>query len=305
MLDPNIQGVRRLQILAAAALVQMWEALPDHLRENGTPVPVLLAVPEHRPGFTAAEEGLLRTELERSVPKRLSLHIAQRGHAGALHAIGLASDMIMAGKAEVLLVGGVESYFDPDTLEWLAANNQLAGVGSRSPFLPGEGACFLALMTPRMSKHCHLPPLAWVRGAHSAYETGLIKTDAVNQGKALTAAISQAAAGLYVPDEAVDMTWCDLNGERYRTDEWSYALLRCPEVFRQGHGQTVAYETAVDSWGDVGAASGALLAMLAVRSWQHSYARGPRALVFAGSEAGLRSAVVLEDGALTESVVGR
>jgi len=52
---------------------------------------------------------------------------------------------------------------------------------------------------------------------------------------------------------------CDLNGERYRSTEYTYALLRTEELFvktRVGH--------PADCWGDVGAASGPLFASLAL-----------------------------------------
>ncbi len=178
----------------------------------------------------------------------------------------------------------------------LAENDQLASEASRSPFAPGEGACLLAMMSSRLSTTARMPALAWLRGAHSAQESALIKTDDINQAKALTAVVDQAAANLRLPEEAVDEVWCDLNGERYRTDEWSYVLQRSPHVFRQEHGKAVTYQMASDCWGDMGAASGALLTMLAVQSWRRTYARGARALVFSGSEGGLRSAVVLESG---------
>jgi len=48
-------------------------------------------------------------------------------------------------------------------------------------------------------------------------------------------------------------------------------------------------------WGDVGAAFAPLAAMLAARSFARRYARGPRAVVLAGSEAGLRGVLWLED----------
>jgi 3-oxoacyl-[acyl-carrier-protein] synthase-1 len=135
--------------------------------------------------------------------------------------------------------------------------------------------------------------LAIVRGCYSTMENSLIKTDEINLARALTSAVDEAAKSLYA-GEAIDDIWCDLNGERYRTDEWSYVLLRSPHVFRQIHGQATTYQIAADVWGDMGAASGALIAGLAVRSWERGYAGGPFALTFSGSEAGLRTAVVLQ-----------
>lgn len=287
----DAQGVTRLTGLAGYALKQLANRLPDAAWRDGLRVAVLLATPEHRPGFGPREEAELLRNLERQAPLPVEIRVAERGHAGALHALGLAVERIKAGKSDLCLVGGVDSYFHADTVDWLVAQGQ---IGERSPFAPGEGSCFLALASRALREDTRLAALALVRATHSAKETSLIRTDDVNLARGLTTAIAQAAAGLRLPDEAVDDIWCDLNGERYRTDEWSYALLRLSHVFRQEHGKPTTYTTAADSWGDMGAASGALLSMLAVRSWQRSYASGPRALVFAGSERGLRAIAILE-----------
>jgi 3-oxoacyl-[acyl-carrier-protein] synthase-1 len=95
---------------------------------------------------------------------------------------------------------------------------------------------------------------------------------------------------LRLPAEAVDDVYGDINGERYRTDEWGFAVLRTNHALR-----SVQSEVPTQCWGDVGAASGALGCMLAVRAWARGYAKGTRALVWAGSDGGLRSAVVLEE----------
>lgn len=54
------------------------------------------------------------------------------------------------------------------------------------------------------------------------------------------------------------------------------------------------YEAPSSCWGDVGAASGPLLLVLAVQGWVRDHHRGSHTLIFAGSDAGLRGAIVLE-----------
>ena len=71
--------------------------------------------------------------------------------------------------------------------------------------------------------------------------------------------------------------------------EWGMALLQMKQDLFDGS----AYHLPVSSWGDIGAASGALFVTLAARAWARGYARGPLALAWAGSESGLRTAVVL------------
>ena len=84
--------------------------------------------------------------------------------------------------------------------------------------------------------------------------------------------------------------YSDINGERYRAEEWGLAILRTATWFRDPAG----YIAPASQWGDLGAATGTALAMLAAAAWKRGYARGPLAMLIAGSEAGLRAAVVLE-----------
>jgi len=128
-------------------------------------------------------------------------------------------------------------------------------------------------------------------GTRTPSLTSILKGDVEVLGHGLTEAILGAvqSAALRLPDEAIDDVYCDINGERYRTDEWAFTMLRASHVVRDA-----TYSIATSSWGDVGAASGALGCILAARAWARDYAKGPRALVWGSSEGGLRAAVVLE-----------
>ncbi len=87
----------------------------------------------------------------------------------------------------------------------------------------------------------------------------------------------------------VDTIYIDINGERYRSEEWGFVALRTQALWR-----SLDYEAPCDAWGDVGAAWAPLAGVLAVRSFVRGYARGPRAMVLAGSLDGLRGAMLLE-----------
>jgi 3-oxoacyl-[acyl-carrier-protein] synthase-1 len=134
-----------------------------------------------------------------------------------------------------------------------------------------------------------LPRLARVSGAHAAMESRTIASDAEVLGHGLADAVLGATGALRLPAEAVEDVYGDINGERYRADEWGFALLRAGRALR-----TVQCKTPASCWGDVGAASGALGCVLAVRAWARGYASGSRALVWGGSDNGLRAAVVLQ-----------
>ena len=106
----------------------------------------------------------------------------------------------------------------------------------------------------------------------------------------MTAVVRSATANLELPGQAVTDIICDMNGERYRGEEWGFVCLRLPLQMTN----PTAYISPADCWGDMGAASGPLFAMLACRASARKYANGPRSLVWASSEGGLRGAMLLE-----------
>jgi 3-oxoacyl-[acyl-carrier-protein] synthase I len=281
-IDAGAIGVRRMAELARSALVEAIEPLPML-----TTLDVLLALPEERPGFSPADATAIARQL---VVPGISIRVqpAERGHAGAVAALGKATALVAAGRAQVCAVIGVDSYLEPDTIDWLDGSRQIAAEDVRDGFVPGEGAGCVLVATRPTAKSLGLPCLAQVLAVQTAHEPNVIKGERETLGRGLSQAIGTATAGLHLPAEAIDEVYCDINGERYRTEEWVFTVLRVGAALRD-----TTYQTAVGSWGDVGAASGALLCVLAARAWQRRYAAGPRALVWCSSEGGLRAAAVL------------
>jgi 3-oxoacyl-[acyl-carrier-protein] synthase I len=291
-LDPELRGWNRLAPLAVRALLEATGKVFGHAAPSAS-LAVLIALPEPRPGFSAADASLALHAIHAAC-ETLGLcarvELAATGHAGALHGVAKAVELLRAGRCDVAAVGGAESYLEADTLDALAAQKRLAGEGVRSGFYPGEGAGFIVLALASTARRLGISSLATVRGAFSTMEERSIGEGTEVLGHGLAAAIAEAAASLRFPQEAVDAVFCDINGERYRSHEWGMAVLRKPGVFA-----TTAYESPANVWGDMGAAWGALGCVLAVRAWARGYARGPRALVWASSDGGLRGAVVLQE----------
>jgi 3-oxoacyl-[acyl-carrier-protein] synthase I len=190
----------------------------------------------------------------------------------------------------------VDSYFHPDTMEWLDENRQLAGAVSRSGFVPGEGAGFCLLTADGALKRLGFRSLARVVSVGLGRETKLIKTSTICLGEGLTAAVREAVTELQPPAESISDVVCDINGERYRGEEWGFVCLRLPRYFDN----PTAYLSPADSWGDVGAASLPLFAMLACQASARGYSKGSRAMLWASSEGGLRGACVIETATQSE-----
>lgn len=290
-LAPELTGRERMLPLIASTLEEIASAIPS---DAVSAVRVLLALPEARPGFSDDDAQSVLAEL-RACPSpwraRTEMTIGGRGHAGAIQALGLALAEAARNTA-LVVIAGVDSYLDPQTLVWLESERRLAQPGVRGGFIPGEGAGCLVLASSELRKSRRLPRLASVRSACTAREALLRDSETGSFGVGLSQAVANAvaAAGLRLPDEAADAEYIDINGERYRSEEWGFVAMRVPSAFR-----TFNYVAPADCWGDVGAAFAPLAAVLAVRSFVRGYARGPRALVLAGSESGLRGAMWLED----------
>lgn len=294
-LDPSLFGASRLLALAHAALGEVTSKLTRH---GPYPLPIagLVALPESRPGLPVHHVEWVAHSLGAQPLAKihsLQVHAVGVGHAGALYALETGALMISQGKAELCIAGGVDSYLEADTIAWLDSERRLACDDTRSGFPPGEGAGFLALASQSTRMRLGLPSLARIRGIGTARETRSLDSDEGTLGEGLTQAVLAAGADLHPGREVVTDLYCDINGERWRIDDWRFALLRTQRLFQDGS----IYTNAVGEWGDLGAASGALNCILAIQAWQRRYARGPRAMVWGSSWSGLRAAAVLEQGA--------
>jgi len=283
-IDPAMMGSERLASLAIPAA---REALaPIHGR--GARLGVLVSLGEERPGQDETISGRVIEALADGIAgggeiKRVRHWMG--GHAGGLVAIASALDLIMQEKVDFVLAGGVDSYLAPETLEWLDEIEQLHSENNIYGFCPGEAAGFV-LIGPAMA--CGDPGLIDIVGAGSSVEDNLIKTDDICIGEGLARAIKAAAADL--PEGTkLDRILCDMNGERYRGNEYGFSVLRTSDL----HRDAADFEAPADCWGDLGAATGPLLAGLAIEAHARDYAPGPLSLLWASSEAGRRAAVVL------------
>jgi 3-oxoacyl-[acyl-carrier-protein] synthase-1 len=289
-LDPALQGPERFAHLAAPALK---EALTPLAGSNFgmESVQTLIGTPDPRPGLPAGiEDALARVVGSVSDSKTTArTTILASGHAAGLLAMRHARDLLHAGRSRFCLAGGVDSYLTADSLEWMDERGILKSSANRNGFPPGEAAGFCLLTTGPTALEFNLPVLGWLETVGSAREESPIRTRTICVGRGLSQAIQQATAPLHLPDERVDDSICDLNGEPYRSEEFAFTVLRTQKALVD----FTRFVTPADCWGDIGAASGPLFANLAVAAAQRGYAKGPRTLIWASSERGDRAAAVI------------
>ncbi|MCY1007848.1 hypothetical protein OV079_20275 [Nannocystis pusilla] len=290
-IDPLLEGNARLEPLLASALAEAARTLAAAPPHHG-PHHLLLALPEARPGFGKREAGeLLGLALAcmRRAGLQAEVRIAGHGHAGAVQAVEQAARLVADDPDALCWVAGVDSWLHADTLLWLEDQRRCAQPGVRSGFIPGEAAGCIVLAHPDLRRRLRLPALAVVRGVHTAREAHLRTSETGTFGAGMSDAVAGAASVLRLPDEQVDAHYNDINGERYRSEEWGFVAMRTAAVWK-----SLQYEAPADRWGDVGAAFVPLGVILGVQSFRRNYAPGLCAMITAGSDAGLRGALLLQ-----------
>lgn len=293
-LDPGVLGTERICALAKAALIESIAKLTRQ-QSYRSDVSVLLALPEARPGFSALAAKAVKEELSAEMFTRIAgikMQCVGEGHAGAIQAIERGVEQIIKGDTDVCIVGGVDSYFEADTLLWLDAQLRIAREQTRNGFYPGEACAAIVLANNNTRQALGLPSLARLDTVCCTLEKRDPDVNPGLLGEALTEAIRKVAGAQIEHEGYIADVYCDINGERPRATDWGFALLRIGSWFRDG----TDYRTAVGSCGDVGAATAALNVVLAAQAWQRGYASGNRSLVWGASWQGLRGAVVLEQG---------
>jgi 3-oxoacyl-[acyl-carrier-protein] synthase-1 len=250
-LDPALEGRDR----CAPMILSVLEEIGEKLGEESPPAGrrhVLLALPEARPGFSDGDAewvvNAVRTHL-RSTASDARVELVGRGHAGAIRAIEQAAQACTEARDELFLVAGVDSYLHAETFLWLERARRLAQPEIRNGFTPGEGAGCLVLANPEVRRRWRLPRLAVVRGVGTAREALLRDSDTGSFGVGMARAVEGAVTGLALPRDGADVLYTDINGERYRSEEWGFVALRTPLVWK-----SLVYEAPSNCWGDVGAA---------------------------------------------------
>jgi 3-oxoacyl-[acyl-carrier-protein] synthase-1 len=250
-LDAALQGPERFAHLAEPALKEALSPLAE--RNVGMQsVHTLVGTPDPRPGLPAGIEDAL---------DRL---------------VASATDSKTRPRTTLLPNGH-------------AAEGILKSSENRNGFPPGEAAGFCLLTTGATALELRLPVLGWLETFGSAREKSPIRTPTICVGRGLSETIQQATAPLRLPEERVDESICDLNGEPYRSEEFALTVLRTQMAFVDFS----RFVTPADCWGDVGAASGPLFANLAIAAGLRGYAKGLRTMIWASSEGGDRAAAVV------------
>jgi 3-oxoacyl-[acyl-carrier-protein] synthase-1 len=278
--------IERMFALAASALEEVVSSMPVAPEES---LSIYLGLPELGEFFAQSMVDALCQRLEThllSVCRPVVIPVPE-GNASAILAMQQAISAMGNGVFDCCIVGGVDCLLDPDILEPMDDAGSIASATNRWGFPPGEGAAMLAICSREFAQQKCASPIASIVSLGIAYEPNSIEADAICTGQGLAKAMREAVTVAGVP---ITKQYCDINGERYREDEFSYAILRLPSSFFVN---AADYLAPADCWGHTGAATGALLALLSLSCHRRCFDTGNWPMIWCGSNNGHRAAMVL------------
>ncbi|WP_246677824.1 MULTISPECIES: beta-ketoacyl synthase N-terminal-like domain-containing protein [unclassified Mesorhizobium] len=292
VMGPDMPLPERMKELLLSTLLQLPQAATQSV--NALRTLLIICAPEPRPGLPdGVAETLGRAVMGRFGSANIRVQYLAHGHAAGMLAFGVAAKAIDEGKTDLAVVAGVDSYHEYQTLEWMDETGQLKSEANRDGFFPGEaaGACLLA--SKSLISELGLALLGRLTAVSAAPERITIKRhgrEEVCVGEGLSSAFLGLGPAIESDHRKITDTYCDLNGQRYRSEELVYSILRVQHL----SDQATHFLHPADCWGDVGAASGPLFAALAHAAASKGYSWGSRAALWAGSEGGQRAVMLLD-----------
>lgn len=289
---PALHEVLGVEVDAAAAVGENEPRFASPVLPPGLkPLPPLLvAGPQPVPGRPEIMTGRFigQVALQSGVPVDVAAsRVFPTGHAGFFAALQHAQTQILEpGRAEFVVVGGVDSYFDLYRLAQLEQEERLQTQGVQDAFTPGEAAAFVLLASRVACRRYGLKPLAWIDAVGVGQEPGHRYSDTPYRGDGLADAFRQAFARGDPQSAPVRLVMAGFSGESWHAKEWGVAHLRNRKHFAD----TLRIEHSAEYTGDPGAALGPMMLGITALAMHDGEVQGP-ALVWGSSDQGERGAL--------------
>ncbi|MCA9608447.1 MAG: hypothetical protein KC619_22740 [Myxococcales bacterium] len=227
-------------------------------------------------------------ELMRGIAQGARCEVHPYGHAGAAYSIQWAGQQLSAGEADLAIVAGVDSYYDPDVIDGLLEREQLH-LGGIEGLVPGEGGALLVITTRRFAQDTGLPILATLDGASVNVEP-IYSAVGPNHGSGLTDAVCALTDAMAERGGRVDWWLGDVSNEAYRVREYQLAFPRFSA--RVSHDES-RMEFLPNHFGDLGAATLPTAITIAVEAFSRAASNARNCLAWASSHGSTRGAVLI------------
>ncbi|VAW85137.1 3-oxoacyl-[ACP] synthase [hydrothermal vent metagenome] len=282
-LEQPLQGMTKLVKMAVMAI---RESLAEVPKNQWKTIPLLLCVAEReRPGRLE----FLDDQLFNKVQQELKVEFAPGssvipyGRVSVAMALQQARQFIYSDEIPLVLIVASDSLLNWPTLSVYVNDDRLLSNDNSNGFIPGEaGAAILVSKPDTTSQLCCL-------GIGVATEKAHIDSEEPLRADGLTNAIAAALADASREMHELDFRICDVSGEQYYFKEAALALSRS---LRRSKEDFDIWHPA-DCIGEVGAAAGVVMLIVANVACSKAYSKGINILAHMASDPGLRVAIVL------------
>ncbi|WP_426746001.1 hypothetical protein VZQ01_36965 [Myxococcus faecalis] len=291
-------GAERLVPIATRTLTQLLTNL-EELPPNAT-VALVLCLPERMGERTQEGFATQRRQVEKALVRRLEerdvrpvVHVVPRGHASLAFALIEAGEALRGRKVDVALVGGVDTYYDPEVVQTLIDQQRIFDGENLDTFVGGEGAAFCALTRTDVAKRTKWPVLARLDTVATDVELATQDNDVPCMAAALTRAGRVVSERLREERRTLDWWLSDMTAEELRVHEFKLAW---PRVAHDVMPPEATLEYLSECLGDLGAAAMPTGLAVAVEGMLRGDPGAATCLLTGSSAGGARGVVLLSRG---------
>jgi 3-oxoacyl-[acyl-carrier-protein] synthase-1 len=287
----DLTGVDRLARLAGAALREALAPLGE--LPEGISTQLALALPEPPQGGSSKSGKALSDWLARSIGEVLPISGIMpfpAGHAAGAEALAKAHAWISSGKEHIVVVAGVDSYYNWDDLEPMEKSDRIITEDNLDGMIPGEAAAFVVLVSEWLAARLQVRPVARLVSAGTARDPHPFGSEEVCGAEGYTQAAGVVLAPLRAANRRVNYWWVDLTNESRKTKEFQLTIPRIGDVL----GTATRLMTPLRELGDTRAATIPLMAALSSEAWDKGYGADSISVCMAASDGGTRGMALLE-----------
>jgi 3-oxoacyl-[acyl-carrier-protein] synthase-1 len=294
-LDPRTTGARRL-VPVGRRLLETFEPLLRTLPER-TRVGLGLCLPPRMgdgPAHFRHQRATVERELGRAIEKlglQPIVRVEARGHAALAYVLLDAGAAFAQQTLDVVIVGGVDTYYDPEVIDELVERERLFDGENLDTFIPGEGGAFLLLARRDVARSLRWPILAELRAAGVGMEPSTPFDDFPCTGTGLARAANAATELLREARWPLGWWLSDMTPESYRLYELQLAWPRAAAGLMSPDSTLDFLPPAL---GDLGAATMPTGVAVAIEGMQRGAPDARHCLVTGSSVTADRGVVLIE-----------
>lgn len=292
-IETALQGSEKMARMLKSVILQAIHVLPPFY-EN---LPVLICLPEKQISGILNDEKIFDDILDRALVEielgalhpQSSIFWQQR--CGFVSALSLAQQFIYREGQEYVLIVGLDSLLNRSTLAYYGGGlygegRRLLGETHSNGFIPGEAACAVLVSRPDGRR-----AEVVIAGVGEAEEPAVIgDEERVMKGQGLATAINRASENAAIAVHETAFRIASVSGEDYFFAEAALAHYKTLKKKLPSH----PLWHPADNVGEVGAAVGGTMAIMAHHAFTKGYAPGDKALCHISNDGPRRGAFIIQ-----------